>query len=230
MAYNIKHGRGNDGRVDLARTAAVIRRLNPDVVALQEVDDGVDRSGRIDEPEELARRTGLQHHAFGKFFDYQGGEYGIAILSRYPLSDVTNLRLPDGAERCNSMIATVGAPTPFRLASVHFYRTEEERLSQASALLEFLAEEDDLPCIVAGDFNSQPDSPVLELFSDWAIPDKGDDRLTFSSDRPRSEIDFIVFRPQNVFEVRKIDVVDEPIASDHRPVTMDLASDQAHNP
>ena len=112
LAYNVKHGRGNDGKVDLGRTARVIRRLNPDVVALQEIDKNADRSGKIDEARELAKLTGLQHHAFGRFFDFQGGEYGMAIISRYPLSEAKNLRLPDGAEPRTSLIATVDAPRP----------------------------------------------------------------------------------------------------------------------
>ena len=223
LAYNIKHGRGNDGLVDLERTAAVIRRLQPSVVALQEVDNGVARSGNIDEAKRLAELTGLNHHAFGSFFDYQGGEYGMAILSRYPLRNVTNLRLPGGAEPRTALIATVAAPNPFRLVSVHFYQTEEERLAQSQTLLDHLDETPDLPCIIAGDFNSRPDSPVLKLFADWHVPDKGKDHFTFSSDKPKSEIDFIMFRPDPAFISQGIDVVDEPIASDHRPLTLDLS-------
>ena len=223
LAYNIKHGRGNDGKVDLERTAAVIRQIAPDVVALQEVDAGVERSGNVDEARELAKLTGLEHHAFGKFFDYQGGAYGMAILSRFPLRDVTNLRLPPGAEPRTSLVATVAAATPFRLANVHFYRTEQERLAQAKTLLEHLNAKPDLPTFVAGDFNSTPDSSVLRLFGDWTIPDKGDDNLTFSSDKPRREIDFIMFRPETTFVVRNIDVINEPVASDHRPVALDVS-------
>ena len=63
MAYNIKHGRGNDGRVDIDRIAEVIKRLQPDVVALQEVDNRASRSGRVDEAARLSKLTGLQHHA-----------------------------------------------------------------------------------------------------------------------------------------------------------------------
>ena len=223
LAYNVKHGRGNDGNVDLERTAAVIRRLNPDVVALQEIDRLADRSGDVDETKKLAELTGLGHHAFGAFFDFQGGEYGMAIISRYPLSEVNNLRLPAGLEPRTSVVATVNAPAPFRLASVHFYRTEEERLAQANTLLDFLQGKKKIPCVVAGDFNSRPDSPVLQLFSEFHIPDKGDDHFTFPSDRPRVEIDFIMHRPKAAFVVREIDVVEEPMTSDHRPVTVDLS-------
>ena len=223
LAYNIKHGRGNDGAVDLERTARVIRRLNPDVVALQEIDNKATRSGNIDEAKRLGELTGLTHHAFGRFMDFQGGEYGMAIISRFPLSDVTDLRLPDGAEPRTSLVATVGAPQPFRLASVHFYATEQQRLAQAKTLLEFLDQRQDIPQIIAGDFNSKPDSPVLKLFTDWTIPDKSEDHFTFSSDKPRVEIDFILHRPDAAFLVDEIDVIDEPVASDHRPVTADFS-------
>ena len=225
MAYNIKHGRGNDGVVDLERIARVIRRLNPDVVALQEVDLRVTRSRNIDEAATLGELTGLKHHQFGRFMDFQGGQYGMAVISRYPISDITNLKLPEGAEPRSSLVVKIEAPTPFRLANVHFYRTEQERLAQARTLLDFLKARQDIPCVIAGDFNSQPKSAVLELFSDWNIPSKGDDHLTFSSDKPRVEIDFVLFRPRTAFSVREMDVIDEPVASDHRPLTMDFSSE-----
>src|SRR5690606_41483172 len=81
VSYNIRHGRGADNEVDLERTAAVLRRLDPDVVALQEVDQGVARSGGEDQAARLGELLGM-HHAFGAFMDYQGGHYGMAILSQ----------------------------------------------------------------------------------------------------------------------------------------------------
>jgi endonuclease/exonuclease/phosphatase family metal-dependent hydrolase len=224
LSYNIKHGRGNDNQVDLERTASVIRRLSPDIVALQEVDTNVKRSGSVDEPEVLSKLTGLDHHAFGSFFDYQGGEYGMAILSKYPISNSDNLRLPRGAEPRTSLVAKIAlSPTDsLTIADVHFYRTEAERLAQAQTLLDQL-EKTTGEIVIVGDFNSTPGSAVMNLFQpDWKIPDKGEDHFTFSSDRPVREIDFAMTQKNSKWTILNIDVVDEPVASDHRPLVLEL--------
>jgi endonuclease/exonuclease/phosphatase family metal-dependent hydrolase len=224
LAYNIKHGHGNDGKVDLSRSAEVIRRLNPDLVALQEVDNRCQRSGMVDQASQLGETTGMRS-LFGKFFDFQGGEYGMATLAKFKWTDATNLRLPRGAEPRFSLVTTIhpwqDGPA-VTVANVHFYSTLEQRMAQARRLLDELARREG-PAIVMGDFNSTPDSPVLELFADeWLIPDKGPDRLTFSSDRPRVEIDYIVLRPRAAWRVIEIDVIDEPVVSDHRPVLAEV--------
>lgn len=224
LSYNIKHGRGMDNEVDLQRAATIINRLRPDLVALQEVDNRARRSGKVDQAAELGKMTDM-HHAFGSFFDFEGGKYGMAILSRQPLREITNHRLPQGSEPRTSLVVTVrplerGPEVVF--ANVHFYQTQQQRLDQANKLLEILKKET-RPVIIAGDFNSQPDSSVLKLFAEgWTITHKGKDRFTFPSDRPRVEIDYIVFRPVDAFEMGKIDVLDEAVASDHRPVILDL--------
>lgn len=228
LAYNIKHGRGNDNRVDLKRTAEVIRRLHPDFVALQEVDQQVQRSGGIDQARELASLTGLPHHAFGAFFDYQGGQYGMAVLSRNPMNEIKNLRLPDGAEPRTSLVVDVklDSKKQLKIADVHFYRTEQERLAQARRLLDFLDGEDRDIAIV-GDFNSKPKSSVLKLFqTHWKIPDKGRDHFTFRSDRPEVEIDYALLHKESGWSVTGIDVIEEPVVSDHRPLVFEIVEDR----
>jgi endonuclease/exonuclease/phosphatase (EEP) superfamily protein YafD len=75
--------------------------------------------------------------------------------------------------------------------------------------------------ILAGDFNSTPDSEVMKLIGEtFKIPDKGDDHFTFRSDRPDREIDFIVARPAERFTVIESRVIEEPVASDHRPLLL----------
>ena len=89
MTWNIHHGRGMDGKVDLERIARVIRDANPDVVALQEVDRGTRRTDRRDLAAELATLCGMDH-VFGKNIDYQGGDYGNALLTRLPVVHTQN--------------------------------------------------------------------------------------------------------------------------------------------
>ena len=95
LSYNIRHGAGLDGRIDLERIAEVIRRADPDLVALQEVDKCCERSGNQDTPARLGQALGMEHR-FGKCMAYQGGEYGMAVLSRLPVTETIphTLRTP----------------------------------------------------------------------------------------------------------------------------------------
>lgn len=220
VSYNIRHGRGEDGRIDLDRTAAVIAKLQPDLVALQEVDRNCLRSGRLDIAWELGQRLGLEPR-FGAFMDYQGGEYGLAILSRFPILETNRLPLPEGAEPRCALEVTVrarGFASPISFVCIHNDWTSEEiRVSQVESLLEQLATRTN-PVILAGDFNGeQTDASMKRLESaGWRILDKAR-AGTWPSDQPRVEIDFVVLRNFPRFSVRQT-VIDERIASDHRPV------------
>jgi endonuclease/exonuclease/phosphatase family metal-dependent hydrolase len=224
LAYNIHHGEGMDEALDLDRIAALIRRVAPDLVALQEVDSVTRRTDGVDQAMELGFLTGLEP-VFGRFMPYQGGAYGMAILSRWPVAESRNLRLPDGEEPRTSLAVRVESPTTgrsLRFVGVHFYRTEVERLAQAARLEELLAEVA-IPTVLAGDFNSTPGSAVMtRLGRSWVTVDKGADRFTYPSYDPAREIDFVLLAPPGRFEVLSEHVVDAPVASDHRPVVVDL--------
>jgi endonuclease/exonuclease/phosphatase family metal-dependent hydrolase len=233
LAYNIHHGEGMDEVTDLERIAALIRSVDPDLVAVQEVDSVVGRTNGVDQAGELGRLTGM-HPAFGRFMAYQGGAYGMAVLSRWPVEASENIRLPDGAEPRSSVAVTVRLPRSgdlLRFVGIHFYRTEEERLAQALHLEERLARGDGtngpdrgrLPTILAGDFNSTPGSVVMDhLEVAWSNVPKGADRLTFPSWAPEREIDFVLVRPGTRFRVLEARMLDEPVASDHRPMFVRL--------
>jgi endonuclease/exonuclease/phosphatase family metal-dependent hydrolase len=222
LTYNIHHGAGNDEVLDLERIARLIRSLDPHLVALQEVDNRTERTGGVDQAAELGRLTGMSP-AFGKFMDFQGGEYGMAVLSSLPIVASQNHPLPEGAEARSALVVRVRLPEghgELTFAGIHFYRTEEERMAQTRRLLEVLAAEDG-PVILAGDFNSTPDSAVMELIREtFTVPDKGSDRFTFPSHRAEREIDFMAWRPRDRFVAVESRVIDEPIASDHRPVLL----------
>lgn len=223
LAYNIHHGEGMDEVIDLGRIAELIREVDPDLVALQEVDSVVARTNGVDQAAELGRLTGMTP-VFGRFMAYQGGAYGMALLSRLDIVDSANLRLPDGDEPRTSVSATVRTPggRQFRLSGIHFYRTEEERLAQAETLEEILVQ-GALPEILAGDFNSEPGGVVMAYLGErWTTLSKGDDRLTFSSFDPVREIDFVLVRPSDAFRVLQHRLLDDPVMSDHRPVFTEL--------
>ncbi len=224
LAYNIHHGEGMDGKIDLGRIADLIVTLDPDLVALQEVDRLVERTGGVDQAEELGRLTDLTP-VFGAFMQYQGGEYGMAVLSRWHIVEANNIRLPDGDEPRTSLSVRVRSPETGQdviFTGIHFYRTEEERLAQAQQTVEKL-ELEEAPVILAGDFNSEPGSAVMEMMSrDWEILNKGDDRLTFPSFAPDREIDFIMVRAESGLEAVSHRVLDESIISDHRPIFAEL--------
>ena len=78
---NAHHCEGLDGRVDIARLARVIERTGADLVALQELDRGMARTGRVDQPAELAAATGMTV-TFHPTLERGGGEYGIAVAAR----------------------------------------------------------------------------------------------------------------------------------------------------
>lgn len=224
LAYNIHHAEGMDGALDLARIAALIRQVDPDVATIQEVDSVTTRTGRIDQAAELGRLTGMQP-AFGRFMPYRGGAYGMAVLTRWPVERVRNLRLPDGEEPRTALSVIVRTPRAqrrLRVVGIHLYATETERLAQALRLDEALRDEE-IPTILAGDFNSTPGSRVMrKLAGSWHIVDKGADHLTFPSYGPEREIDYVLLRPDTSFEVLRHRLRDEPVASDHRPLVIDL--------
>lgn len=226
VTYNVKHGRGMDGTIDLERIAGVLRERRPDVVALQEIDRNATRSGGRDQADELGRALSM-HHAFGAFMPFQGGDYGMAILSRHPITKTTSLRLPDGNEPRIALVVEIRLPDDrtILVVNVHFDWIADDafRFAQAQVVADFLRTAE-RPFVLLGDFNDTPGSRTLALFeavgSEADKPEAG--RLTFPADEPVKEIDFVWYGPPRAWEPRRTRVVDERVASDHRPVVADL--------
>lgn len=221
MAWNIHHGEGIDGKLDLVRIAEVIKAAKPDLVALQEVDQNCNRSGKIDQTAVLGKLTGL-YAVFGKAIDYDGGAYGQAILSRLPTRETRVHRLPGAGEpRIAFEVQVEVEGNALRFVTVHLEHQDRERnAAQGARLAEIFAGEE-MPVILAGDFNAQPDSPTLRLFeSDWTFVAKDGPVFTSPADEPRREIDHILIR--GALGRVNCHVLTESIASDHRPVFAEL--------
>lgn len=234
LTYNILHGAGLDKKLDLTRTAGVIKRANPDLVALQEVDNGTKRCGGVDEAAELGRLTGM-HAAFGEAMPFGGGQYGDAVLSRFPIEQTARHALPYSKDRepRQALEVRVNVPAPassggkprsgrsVRFMSTHWDHLDDDtdRISQAKAIVEIAASDPATPLIMAGDLNTQPGSAALAaLGPDWLDTTSAAPAPSFPSDKPKIRIDFIFPRPASQWRVVSAEVINEPEASDHRPV------------
>ena len=226
MTYNIRHGRGTDGEFNLKRTAAVIRGTCPDLVALQEVDRGTQRTEGVDQPAELARLTGMRV-AFQKNIAFQGGDYGNAILSRFPICQQVDLKLPShrkGEQRGALAIQVYHCGRPLWFISTHFdYRRDDsERLASAETLREWLTRQGAVSAILAGDLNAYVDSPTLASLEQSWQRIVTTELSTFPAKTPERQIDYVLVHPPLAWHTCQAHVLDEPIASDHRPLLVVL--------
>lgn len=224
LTYNIHHGEGVDGKLDLERIAKVITSVSPDLVALQEVDQKVERTGSVDQPAELARLTEM-HVVFGANLALQGGHYGNAVLSRNPILRWDNHLLPNiaaGEQRgvLEAELKLSSTDEPLLLFATHLdhRRADRERLESANAINALADKHPDCLALLAGDFNDVPDSKTLEaLATRWQTASPVP-IATIPVDRPAKQIDYLFFRPQTRWKVIDVQVLDEAVASDHRPV------------
>ena len=226
LTYNIHHGAGMDGEVDLERIANVIRQARADLVALQEVDRGVERTVRVDQPERLAELTGM-YVVFGKNIDLQGGEYGNAVLSRFPIEHHRNHhlpRLPSKNEQRGLLEAHVTVDrTSLVFVATHFDHQpdDSERLASVATLRARLAKYAQRPVIVAGDLNALPGSRVIQKTAAF-LQDTGANReeplFTYPADDPDRRIDYIMYNDHPAIQCLDYRVLPDSVSSDHRPV------------
>ncbi|MEX2174355.1 MAG: endonuclease/exonuclease/phosphatase family protein [Pirellulaceae bacterium] len=227
LTYNIHHGEGVDGRLDLARIAGVIKAVDPDLVALQEVDRNTERTGKVDQPAELAKLTGLAV-VFGPNIALPGGDYGNAVLSRLPVVAQQNHKLPshDQGEQRGVLqveLELPGGGTVLLLATHLDHRQgDAERLASAGAINELAIKSPDRPAILAGDLNAVPESKVLQrLLTTWTnTTDKPLPTTPVAS--PRRQIDYVLVRPAARWKIVEARVLDEAVASDHRALLVVL--------
>lgn len=228
LCYNIHYGQGTDGRYDLDRLAGVIRETQPDLVALQEVDVGVSRSSRVHEARELGRLTGMAVR-FGPTQHYQGGLYGNAVLSRLPIEDVLIQPLPYSESDTvrttyprGAIAVTVRLPNQqlIRFISTHFqHNVPEDRVAEAKAVCRYFAGEKQVPSILAGDMNAKPDSePIAILEKHWLHASDSSFSPTAPAGAPTTRIDYIFYQRRTNLKLIESRVIDESVASDHRPV------------
>ncbi len=154
MTWNIHGAYGRNPRFDLARVIALIERHSPDVVALQEVDSRRPRASDLAEPFAMLQEALGDHGIGAKSIVTQDGEYGQALISRWPIrnAEVHDIsyqeREPRRAIRC-----TIEAPCgALRVIATHLGLSVGERRDQARALIRLIGDAP-VTTVAMGDFN-----------------------------------------------------------------------------
>ena len=168
--YNICHGRYVD--LDWSRIASVIREAGADMVGFQEIDMGTNRIGGLDTVAALTAATGLTHALFVPAMDYDGGQYGTAILSRFPIADSGILPLPSASYEPRAFgYVTVETEdgTPLTMLNTHLsYESHTQQDIQFAYIADWMGKHltPDTPAVLTGDFNTEDFSafsPVRSL-------------------------------------------------------------------
>ena len=215
MTYNVRHCAGMDLVVDYDRTAAVIAENQPDIVALQELDSMTGRSGQKYQLGELANRTNY-YPVFGKAIDYDGGAYGIGVLTKEKPLSTKRIPLPGEEPRVLLLVELKN----YVIACTHLDLEESERLASVPLIIEE-ARSWQKPFILTGDWNDYPDSQLLQELTKCFTINSGND-ATFPADEPNECIDYVATFNNCSTQTIKSIVIDEKEASDHRPLVVKL--------
>ena len=219
MSYNIRNTKGMDNVRNVQRIANVINNEAPDVVAVQELDSMTTRSNQTDVLAEVAERTQM-HANYAPAISFQGGKYGIGILSKEQPLSIRTFPLPGREEKRMLMIAEF---KDYLFACTHLSLTEEDRLASLD-IIKNSASTSNKPFFLAGDLNDTPDSKFIKsLQQDFQIL-TNTKKPTYPAPEPKETIDYIAAWKENTdnFANLSTQVVEEPLASDHRPITVTL--------
>jgi endonuclease/exonuclease/phosphatase family metal-dependent hydrolase len=236
-SYNIHRAIGVDRRFRPDRIARILAEHDPDIVLLQEVDEGVPRSREIDLARSLAEELSYPYFSVGHNVSLRKGWYGNATLSRYPIERERNIDLTVGRRKrrgCQHTSIRVekvtGHPHRLEVFNLHLGLSARERQRQAGTLArskEIATLDPHVPCILGGDFNDW--RSMLRAFFVEGLgfrcatdrPTKRGPRAikTYPSFSPRGALDRIYFRGGlRLLSVHRCRHRDSKVASDHRPI------------
>lgn len=240
VSYNIHRAIGVDRRFRPERVVRILHHHGPDVVLLQEVDDGAPRSRHLDMARVLAAELGFAHFAVGHNVSLRRGRYGNATLSRFPILRERNIDLSIAGSwirrGCQHTSIAVQAGRPaLEVFNLHLGLSARERDRQVELLArssELAGLGADAPCLVAGDFNDWRSLLRPALTDGLGFACATDRRparlrrsgrplplLTFPSFSPRGGLDRIYYRgPLQLVGVRRCRLQVSRVASDHLPV------------
>jgi endonuclease/exonuclease/phosphatase family metal-dependent hydrolase len=230
VTYNIHHcnppADSATGKIDVDAVAAVLQQINADVIALQEVDVNTRRGGGIDQAKILAEKLGM-YVVFGKAIDYDGGDYGLAFLSKYPLVNAQVHRLPSNADTTAeprillTAEITVAGTRKLLIGNTHLdVKSAGNRELQATKITG-VATAQSLPFVLMGDWNDVPESRTVSILDQVFERTCVSCPVTCPEDGEKAAIDFIAFSRNAPMKVLRHLVIPSSV-SDHYPVVTEL--------
>ncbi|MBP5392462.1 MAG: endonuclease/exonuclease/phosphatase family protein [Bacteroidaceae bacterium] len=214
-SYNIQHGAGLDGKIDHERQAKILRKARAQVAAIQEVDSVTKRNGGLYSLEEIGREAKM-FSTFAPAINFQGGKYGIGILSKKKPLSVHRIPLPGREEPRMLLVAEF---KHYVVACTHLSLTDEDRMASIPIILEE-ARKWTKPFILTGDLNDEPGMPFYkEMQKHFLFLNPPYDK-TFPADAPNICIDHVaLFKslPEATLSYYRTWVGEEDF-SDHRPL------------
>ena len=229
LSYNIHHGNppGFEDKIDLAAIVKTIKGANADIVALQEVDVNTKRSGKINEAEILAKELNMYLY-FSKAIDFDGGDYGLAILSKYPLTATKFYKLSMEADAkaepriLQTVIVNIPNQKPFVFANTHLdVLNTGNRVLQAQQIVN-IAQNYKLPFILAGDWNATLNSETLNILDKVFTRTCTNCPVTCPEEGNLGAIDFIAYTKNTKFKTMNYHVFSDNLSSDHYPVLAEI--------
>lgn len=218
MCYNVRNGRGMDNVEDFDRIARVIEDAEPSVVAIQELDSATQRSGGRYVLGELAQRT-LMYPVYAPAIDFGGGKYGVGVLSKEKPLRTYTVALPGREEQ---RVLQVVEFEQYVVANCHLSLTKADRESSMKILTDRL-KGCDKPVFLAGDMNSPPSSDEQKFLCQTFVYLSDTTQNTYPAPKPTTCIDYILgLKGDERFTLLRRRVVDEAVASDHRPLYIDV--------
>lgn len=214
-SYNIQHGEGLDGKIDHDRQARILRQAHADVAAIQEVDSMTKRNGGLYSLEEIGRKAKM-YATFAPAIKYQGGKYGIGILSKKRPLSVHRIPLPGREEPRMLLVAEF---KHYVMACTHLSLTDEDRMASIPIIVDE-AQKWNKAFVLMGDLNDEPDTPFYrEMQRHFLFLNPAYDK-TFPANKPNICIDHVavfVPTPDATISFYRTWVGEEDF-SDHRPL------------
>jgi endonuclease/exonuclease/phosphatase family metal-dependent hydrolase len=223
MSYNIHVGQDAANKDQLKNMARFIKSTNADIVGIQEVDSVCNRSGKIDQMKFLAENTGM-HYAYARHFAFDGGSYGIGILSKFPLTNVKDHRIiltsegtSDATTRALLTANIFFGGREIMFATIHMdYRDSNSRFAQSGELVRLFGNVK-LPVVLTGDLNAEPGTKEIQSLQTIFTDTGKDTDLSYSAVKPIKKIDYVMVSQAHLGKIKKVEV--SPVLfSDHLPV------------